>query len=87
MSISKELLKLCESILNEDKYLLIDKDRGTTISGDTETEKMIVKSENDNISRDDVRDTIEDIRNNLNAEDTDEIASDLEDNAEKLKNG
>ena len=86
MSLARDIIKMCESIINEEKYLIMDKENDTTISGDTETQKIAVRSsDNNQISKDELRRTIDDAQDVLNLEDTEEISNDLEKNAEKLK--
>ena len=84
MSLSSRLIKECNSIL-ESNYILVDGDKKTTIAGNTDTNKIAVRSEDGNkLTKEEIQNTLDNFKNDLNTDGLDEITDDLPDETQDM---
>ena len=84
MSLSSRLIKECNSIL-ESNYILVDGDKKTTIAGNTDTNKIAVRSEDGTkLTKEEIQNTIDNFKNDLNTDGLDEITDDLPDETQDM---
>ena len=56
MSKAKNLKSLCSQLLGESSFMLVDNNKKTTIAGNTDTNKMVIRSDsNANLTKEDVK--------------------------------
>ena len=84
MSLSSRLIKECNSIL-ESNYVLVDGDKKTTIAGNTDTNKIAVRSEDGTkLTKEEIQNTLDNFKNDLNTDGLDEITDDLPDETQDM---
>ena len=78
------MIKECKEII-ESNFVLVDGDKKTTISGNTDTNKVAVHSEdNRKLTKEEIKSTLDDFKDELSTSELDDLTDEIPDDTSEM---